>query len=101
MIRKMVSLVLGITMTLAAQGQQKSDTVIVSLGRTSRVVFTMQDRSDLEILKHYNFQELFKDILQRIENTDSAVAPVSSEEPVAQMEEHDHDDWRRNDNDKY
>jgi hypothetical protein len=94
MIRKMVTLALGITAVIAAQGQQKSDTVIVSLGKTSKVIFTMQDRSDLEILKHYNFQDLFQDILNKIEKSNAGIekndadsttieAPASSEtEPV-------------------
>jgi hypothetical protein len=73
MIRKMITLVLGITAVIAAQGQQKSDTVIVSLGKTSKVIFTMQDRSDLEILKHYNFQDLFQDILNKIEKSNAGI----------------------------
>lgn len=78
----MVSLVLGITAVIAAQGQQKSDTVIVSLGKTSKLIFTMQDRSDLEILRHYNFQDLFQDILTKIEQSDTTTAPAETEEPV-------------------
>lgn len=80
--RKMVSLVLGITAVIAAQGQQKSDTVIVSLGKTSKLIFTMQDRSDLEILRHYNFQDLFQDILTKIEQSDTTTAPAEAEAPV-------------------
>jgi hypothetical protein len=86
-------------LAVAANGQAKSDTVVVSLARTSKVVFTMQNRSDLEILKHYNFQELFKDILDRIENSDTTVATATTEEPVAQTEQHDHDNWKRTDDD--
>lgn len=82
--RKMVSLVLGITAVIAAQGQQKSDTVIVSLGKTSKLIFTMQDRSDLEILRHYNFQDLFQDILTKIEQSDTTTAPAETQEPVAE-----------------
>ena len=82
--RKMVSLVLGITAVIAAQGQQKSDTVIVSLGKTSKLIFTMQDRSDLEILRHYNFQDLFQDILTKIEQSDTTTAPAEAEESVAE-----------------
>jgi hypothetical protein len=101
MIRKMVSLVLGITVVMAAQGQQKSDTVIVSLGKTSKVIFTMQDRSDLDILKHYNFQDLFQDILTKIEQSDTASAPARAEEPVVAGEPRE-EDWNssRGDEDK-
>ena len=80
MIRKIVILVLLISTAIAAQGQPKSDTVIVSLGKTSQVVFTMQDRSDIDILKHYNFQDLFQDILTRIEKTDTTTSSSAADD---------------------
>jgi len=66
---------------------QKTDTVIVSLAKTSKVVFTIQDRRDLEILRHYNFQDLFNDILKRIEESDTTATDTTAEETVAQ------EDW--------
>jgi hypothetical protein len=84
---------LGVTVAIAAQGQPKSDTVIVSLAKTSKVIFTIQDRNDLEILKHYNFQELFQDILQKVESRgkaepiDTASAPVTATEPEPNTQE--------------
>lgn len=83
MIKNVVTLVIGLTTALIATGQQKSDTVIVSLGKTSKVIFTMQDRSDLDILKHYNFQELFQDIFTKIENSDTlnSTVPTTNEKP--------------------
>ena len=54
---------------------QKQDTVIVPLANTSKVIFTMKDRSDLATLKHYNFQALFEDILAKIEKSDTAKLP--------------------------
>jgi hypothetical protein len=51
--------------------QQKQDTVIVELAKTSRVIFTIRDRNDLEILKHYNFDQLFHDILKKLEANDT------------------------------
>jgi hypothetical protein len=66
---KSLSAVLLATIALAVNAQEKkADTVIVSLAKTSKVIFTIEDRKDLEILKHYNFQDLFHDILVRIEN---------------------------------
>ncbi|HEY0744627.1 MAG TPA: hypothetical protein VGD40_24335 [Chryseosolibacter sp.] len=85
MIRKIWIVALAITASLYANAQQKSDTVVVPLGKSSQIIFTMQDRADVEILKHYNFQEMFQDILMKIENSDSTTA-------VAEMpptEEHD------------
>jgi hypothetical protein len=97
--KKLFTVSFAILMAVAANGQEKSDTVIVSLARTSKVVFTMQNREDLEILKHYNFQELFNDILKRIERSDTTAGAVSSEEPVTEAE-HEHDNWKKNDDDK-
>ena len=97
--RKLFTLTFLILTVVAANGQTKSDTVIVSLARTSKVVFTMQNRSDLEILKHYNFQELFNDILTRIEKSDTTGTDTVT--TVATTEEHDHDNWRREENESY
>ena len=97
MIRKIVTVTLALTAVIAANGQeQKSDTIIVPLARTSKVIFTMQDRSDLEILRHYNFQELFEDILTRIEKTDTTDNGTSTtSEPVVKSENQE-EDWRSN-----
>jgi hypothetical protein len=60
--------------TVAASAQErKADTVKISLAKTSQVIFTIKDRSDLEILKRYNFQDLFQDVISRIEKMDTAV----------------------------
>jgi hypothetical protein len=50
---------------------QKQDTVIISIAKTSKIIFTIQDRSDIEVLKHYNFQDLFEDILKKLEKNDT------------------------------
>jgi hypothetical protein len=94
--KKLFTVAFSIGMALAANGQAKSDTVVVSLARTSKVVFTMQDRGDLEILKHYNFQEMFRDILERIENSDTTLA--SGTQPTVTETEHDHDNWKKENN---
>jgi hypothetical protein len=87
MIKKIVTLAVCLATAWAVQGQQKSDTVIVSLAKTSKVIFTMSDRSDLEILKHYNFQDLFQDILTRIEKSDTATTPFVASEPAPVVRE--------------
>ncbi len=63
-----------ITATTAAKAQQNSDTVIVELAKTSKVIFTIQDKNDLEILKHYDFQKLFTDVLLQLEQKNSNVS---------------------------
>ncbi len=98
-------LILGaiISSTMTAPAQQ-TDTVIVSLGKTSQVIFTMEDRSDIELLRHYNFQELFDDILTRLEGNDTATVAReqqdaherNDEEPdfgANEEDESDEDDW--------
>lgn len=69
--RKIFLTAIVTTLVITAQAQQKRDTVIVELAKTSRVIFTIQDRSDLEILKQYNFNDLFKDILVKLETNDT------------------------------
>ncbi|MFZ6010265.1 MAG: hypothetical protein ACOYXT_07930 [Bacteroidota bacterium] len=96
--------VLFVGILCAAHGQQKNlanrqasegkaDTVIVSLAKTSKVVFTMQDRSDLETLKHYNFQELFQDILLRLERSDSALSQPDTATDSDVAQETAEEDW--------
>src|SRR6187551_3672336 len=83
------------TVTMA----QKQDTVIVPLANTSKVIFTMKDRKDLETLKHYNFQALFQDILAKIEKSDTSKLPGT--DTTIQVVEND-EDWnnhKNNDND--
>jgi hypothetical protein len=84
---KFLTATLLTVLAIAARGQDKTDTVIVSLAKTSKVVFTIQDRSDLEILKHYNFQELFSDIITRLEEADTLTSDTSHTEPVAKEED--------------
>ncbi len=105
MIRKIMVLVLGITAASTAQGQQQSDTVIVPLAKTSKVIFTMQDRSDIEILKHYNFQELFNDIITKLENKDTVITASQPEETNKSTESVNEGTWSssnssRSDNDR-
>jgi hypothetical protein len=82
--------IFGVLMLLmagyASLAQQKPDTVVVELANTSRVVFTIKDRKDLAILRQYNFQALFTDILNRIEGTPVTTMPVNDSVPAEQEE---------------
>ena len=63
MIKKIIIFAcLGIC-TVTVYAQQKGDTVILELAKTSKIVFTIQDRSDLETLKQYDFQKLLQDVI--------------------------------------
>jgi hypothetical protein len=88
------------------KAQQVSDTVIVELAKTSRVIFTIKDRSDLEILKHYDFQQLFQDVLLKLEKNDTtslATRDSTQTNDVVTLDEDDDadddddDDWRSDD----
>ena len=112
----LLTLLLGASVTFGMP-QHKSDTVIVELGKTSRVIFTVKDRKDLDILKHYDFQQLFQDILVKIEKSDSTslaksdstnTNAVATAEPTTENwsssssssdnddDDDDHDDWKVN-----
>jgi len=105
MIKKiLLTVVLGATL-IRMNAQQKNDTVVVELAKTSKVIFTIRDRSDLEILKHYNFQELFGDILKKLETNDTSALPkrdsIEATVEIATSEK-ESDDWNlheRNDDD--
>ena len=85
--------------TVNAQ-EEATDTVIVPLAESSKIIFTIRNRSDLDILRHYDFQELFNDILQKLEASESykkdssGNAGVNTEEDwsVSSREKNDHGD---------
>jgi hypothetical protein len=87
----------------SALAQQKTDTVIVELAKTSRVVFTIKDHADLPILRQYDFQALFTDILNRVESrqplavtdTPRIEKPAEPEEVIWEDDDNDNE-WRRN-----
>ena len=54
---------------------QQADTLVVRVGKASKVTFSISDKQDLETLKHYNFQALMDDMLQKLENRDTSKLP--------------------------
>jgi hypothetical protein len=73
-----ITIALCVSIVAGAQATP-TDTVVVELATSSKVVFTMKERSDLEVLKQYDFQALFADILSKLEKTDTAkVAAVDT-----------------------
>jgi hypothetical protein len=84
------------TLTVAAAAQGKTDTVKIPLAKTSQLVFTMRDRNDLEILKHYDFQTLFQDILHKLETNDTvpSTETPSTTSPTAETTEPDREAGR-------
>lgn len=68
-----------------ASEEKPADTVIIPLAESSKIIFTMGDPADLDVLQHYNFQELFEDVIQKLRQnhaltTDSTEGVVSQEE---------------------
>jgi hypothetical protein len=101
-------LLTGILAAYIVIGQaQPSDTVIVELGKTSRVIFTIRDRNDIEILKHYDFQQLFEDVLTKLQKNDTTGLAkrdsTETDEVIAQEEtteeNGDNDKWHDRDED--
>jgi hypothetical protein len=76
-----------------------ADTVVIELARTSKVVFTIKDRSDIKLLKQYDFQALFQDVLLRLEKRDTVKQPTADSsratepEPVVTQQEWRDEDW--------
>ena len=90
---------LTIASLLPAHGQDHpTDTVIVPLGESSKIIFTIRDRKDIEVLRHYDFQGLFQDILQRLEK-DGSIQNDSS----GVVKEENTEDWTasRQDSDEH
>ncbi len=80
--KEMKKIIITTTLTLAAilsaQAQQKADTVVIKVGEASKVIFAIQDKKDLETLKHYNFQSLMDDMIAKLDKRDSTQLTVSS-----------------------
>jgi hypothetical protein len=90
----LASLLLLALPVIATAQPKKADTVIVELAKTSRLIFTMKDKSDLPTLKAYDYQALFNDILKKLDPSDSTV--LSSSIPAADtiaMEESGEEEW--------
>ncbi len=64
-----IALLLTVSTFLHAQ---PADTLVVRVGKESTVIFSIKDKQDLETLKHYNFQALMDDMLQKLEKRDTS-----------------------------
>ncbi len=69
---KFILSTLFIAGSLFAQAQKKADTLIIKVGEGSKVIFAIQDKKDLETLKHYNFQSLMDDMITKLDKRDTA-----------------------------
>ena len=103
MLKKIITCVLLLLVLSTVKAQtKKADTVIVELAKTSRVVFTMRDRTDLSTLRAYDYQALFNDILTKLEKQDTTVLPASAEEQAVVKEEKENwSDFSKDDDDDW
>ncbi len=69
--RIIVSIGLVVATFLTGVAQKKADTVIIRVGESSKVIFAIQDKKDLETLKYYNFQALMQDMITKLDKRDS------------------------------
>jgi len=100
--KKTFAIAIALLTSLATGAQGKpADTVVVELAKTSKVVFTMKERSDLELLKKYDFQALFTDILDKLEKKDTVqmvMLDTPKTETIVRMETND-TNWGEEDED--
>ncbi len=70
---------------------QKTDTVVIELAHSSKVVFTIGDKKDLQQLRRYDFQGLFNDILDNLEDNDTLhmLRAISAEDSGVEDEDTD------------
>ncbi len=69
-INPILLLILLIT-CMAPSFAQQGDTVIIQVGKESRVTFAIHDKRDLQTLKRYNFQALMDDMVTKLEQRDT------------------------------
>ena len=100
--KKFLVAIIVVTICATMTNAQTGDTVIVELAKTSRVIFTIKDKSDLEILKHYDFQQLFEDVLLKLEKRDTTALATrdSTEADIAAGPGNDYNNEGENDHDE-
>src|SRR5436190_23230194 len=68
-------------LTIAAKAfSQDPDSVVIKVGKESKVIFLIKDKQDLQTLKQYNFQALMDDMVQKLEKRDSTALTKTSKE---------------------
>ncbi len=68
-------LILVLAISQLPQAQTKAaDSVVIRVGEGSKVIFAIKDKKDLETLKQYDFQALMNDLINKLENKDTAIS---------------------------
>jgi hypothetical protein len=78
---KMIAGTVALSMiTIMPKAQDAPDTVVVNLTESSKVVLTVGDPADVKVLRDYDFQQLFDDVLDSLEGTATDSLPADSTE---------------------
>ena len=77
--KKQLIVILLLAAGFSALAQTKPDSVVVKVGKASKVVVTVGDKSDLETFRKYNFQQLMDDIIQKLDVRDTSQVLQSSQ----------------------
>src|SRR3954466_15713323 len=75
-----IAAILFLTIAGTNAYSQDPDSVVIKVGKESKVIFLIKDKQDLQTLKQYNFQALMDDMVQKLERRDSAALTKSSKE---------------------
>jgi len=67
-----------LTVAVTNAFSQDPDSVVIKVGKESKVIFLIKDKQDLQTLKQYNFQALMDDMVQKLEKRDSTALTKSS-----------------------
>ena len=71
----LAALILMLAISQLPQAQTKAaDSVVIRVGEGSKVIFAIKDKKDLETLKQYDFQALMNDLINKLENKDTAIS---------------------------
>jgi len=82
------AVVLCVFAITSIKAQTKVDSVIITVGEKSKVIFAIGDKADLQTLKQYNFQAVVDDLVAKLEQQDStkldkpADSYLKTEEPA-------------------
>ncbi|HEY8512296.1 MAG TPA: hypothetical protein VIL31_10075 [Cyclobacteriaceae bacterium] len=80
--------------TVSLKAQDAPDTVVINLTKSSKVVLTIGDSTDLQTLRNYDFQQLFDDVLDSLEGKSIGFVPYDSSDEKTETYS-----WERNDDD--
>ncbi len=67
------------TVLITSSFAQPGDSVVIHVGKESKVIFSIKDKADLETLKHYDFQALMDDMVKKLEKRDTSSLTTPSQ----------------------